>query len=227
MNLSHQFLFGIYPYIAAAIFLLGSLVRFDREQYTWKSDSSQLLRRGQLRLGNTLFHGGILLLFFGHLVGLLTPSQLYLALGLTAASKQQLAMAAGGIFGAMCLVGLAILIHRRLTEPRIRAVTSRMDVLLLFWILVTLVLGLCSIVVSAGHPDGGVMVALSHWAQHLVTFRGDAASFIVDAPLVYKVHLFFGLTLFVLFPFSRLVHAWSGFASISYLARAYQVVRSR
>ncbi|HLS81637.1 MAG TPA: respiratory nitrate reductase subunit gamma [Steroidobacter sp.] len=227
MTLAHQFLFGIYPYIAGAIFLLGSLVRFDREQYSWKSDSSQLLRRGQLRLGNTLFHKGILLLFLGHLVGLLTPSHVYHALGLTAGGKQLLAMTAGGVFGAMCFVGLSILIHRRLTEPRIRAVTSRMDVLLLFWILVTLALGLATIVTSAGHPDGGVMVALSHWAQHIVTFRGDAATFIVDTPLIYRIHLFFGLTLFVLFPFSRLVHVWSGFASFAYLTRAYQVVRRR
>ncbi|HEX2493871.1 MAG TPA: respiratory nitrate reductase subunit gamma [Steroidobacter sp.] len=227
MSLAHQFLFGVYPYIAATIFLLGSLVRFDREQYTWKSDSSQLLRRGQLRLGNTLFHSGVILLFFGHLVGLLTPSEIYHAFGLTAASKQTMAMTAGGVFGTLCFIGLAILLHRRLSEPRIRAVTSRMDVVVLSWILATLGLGLYTIAVSAGHPDGSVMVALAHWAQHVVTFRSDAASFIVDAPLIYKVHLFFGMTLFVLFPFSRLVHVWSGFASVAYLARAYQVVRHR
>jgi nitrate reductase gamma subunit len=227
MTLTHKFVFGIYPYIALAIFLLGSLVRFDREQYTWKSDSSQLLRRGQLRLGNTLFHGGIILLFFGHLVGLLTPKAVYHALGLSAAAKQALAMTAGGIFGALCLAGMLILIHRRLTEPRIRAVTTPMDFLLLFWLLATLILGLITIAVSASHPDGSVMVALSHWAQHIVTLQADAPEFLADVPPVYKTHLFFGMTLFVIFPFSRLVHVWSGFASVGYLARAHQLVRSR
>jgi nitrate reductase gamma subunit len=227
MSYLHQFLFGIYPYIALAIFLVGSLIRFDREQYTWKSDSSQLLRRGQLRLGSNLFHIGILALFLGHFVGLLTPKELYHALGLTTAAKQMLAIVAGGIFGSMCLVGLVLLIHRRLTEPRIRATSTRMDIFILFWILATLALGLTSISISLGHPDGSVMVQFGHWAQHIVTFRTEAPQFIVSVHWIYKVHLFFGMTLFVLFPFSRLVHVWSGFAALSYVTRAYQIVRSR
>lgn len=227
MTLTHKFVFGIYPYVALAVFLLGSLVRFDREQYTWKSHSSQLLRHGQLRIGTYLFHGGILLLFFGHLVGLLTPKALYHAVGLTAAAKQTVAMTAGGIAGSLCFVGLLILIHRRLTEPRIRAVTSRMDFVLFFWLLITLSLGLTTIAASAAHPDGSVMIALATWAQHIVTLQADAAEFLVDVPPIYKTHLFFGMTLFVIFPFSRMVHVWSGFASVGYLARAHQVVRSR
>lgn len=227
MSAVHDFLFGIYPYICLAIFFLGSLVRFDREQYSWKSDSSQLLRRGQLRWGNNLFHIGILGLFFGHLVGLLTPSALYHALGLTTEGKQLLAMVAGGIMGSLCLIGLILLVHRRLTEPRIRATSSRMDIFILLWILATLSLGLVSIVVSAGHMDGSVMVALANWAQHIVTFRPGAAAFIAGVSPVYKVHLFFGMTLFLLFPFSRLVHVWSGFAAVAYVGRAYQVVRTR
>jgi nitrate reductase gamma subunit len=223
----HNFVFGIYPYIALAVFLLGSLVRFEREPYTWKSDSSQLLRRGQLRLGNNLFHIGILALFFGHLFGLLTPKTLYNAIGLTTAAKQMLAIVAGGVFGTMCLVGLILLVHRRLAEPRIRATSTRMDIVILLWILATLLLGLTSIFFSLGHPDGSVMVQLGNWAQHIMTLRGGAATFIADVHWIYKVHLVFGMTVFVLFPFSRLVHIWSGFASVRYLTRAYQVVRSR
>ena len=227
MNTAHQFLFGIYPYIALAIFLLGSLVRFDREQYTWKSDSSQLLRHGQLRWGSNLFHLGILMLFGGHFVGLLTPKELYHAVGLSTQGKQIVAMAAGGFAGTLCLIGILLLLHRRLTEPRIRATSTKTDFLVLFWILVTLVLGLISIFASLAHLDGSVMVALSHWAQHIVTFRGDAAGFIADVPAIYKIHLLFGMTLFVIFPFTRLVHIWSGFASLGYVARPYQVVRRR
>ena len=127
MSYLHNFAFGIYPYLALAVFLLGSLIRFDREQYTWKSDSSQLLRRGQLRLGSNLFHIGILALFAGHFVGLLTPKELYHALGLSTEAKQMVAIVAGGVFGGMCLVGLLLLVHRRLTEPRIRVTSTRMD----------------------------------------------------------------------------------------------------
>jgi nitrate reductase gamma subunit len=227
MSYVHDFVFGIYPYLAMTIFLVGSLIRFDREQYTWKSDSSQLLRRGQLRLGSNLFHIGILMLFVGHFVGLLTPKALYHALGLSTEVKQMLAIVAGGIFGGMCLIGLLLLIHRRLTEPRIRATSTRMDIFILWWILVTLLLGLISIFVSLSHRDGVVMVQLGQWAQHIVTFRAGAADYIVDVHGIYKAHLLFGMTLFVLFPFSRLVHVWSGFAALGYLTRAYQIVRSR
>jgi nitrate reductase gamma subunit len=223
----HNFLFGTYPYIALAIFFLGSLARFQRAPYTWKSDSSQLLRHGQLRLGNNLFHVGVLALFFGHLFGLLTPKDVYHALGLTTEAKQTLAITAGGIFGSAALVGMILLVYRRLVEPRIRATSSVMDIFILLWILATLLLGLSSIFVSVGHPDGSVMAALASWAQHIVTFRGGAAELIADVHPIYKVHLFFGMTVFLLFPFSRLVHVWSGFGSVRYLTRAYQIVRSR
>ncbi|MFS2113798.1 respiratory nitrate reductase subunit gamma [Herbaspirillum frisingense] len=227
MSYLHQFLYGIYPYIALAVFLLGSLLRFEREQYTWKSDSSQLLHAGRLRLGNILFHVGVLGLFFGHLVGLLTPVAVWDAVGVSHAFKQLVAMSAGGVFGTLCLLGLAILIHRRLTDARIAAVTRPADKLLLLWLLVTLCLGLSTIAESAQHRDGHMMVLLMTWAQHIVTFRGDAAGFIEGAPLLFKAHLFMGLTLFVIFPFTRLVHVWSGFASITYLSRAWQLVRPR
>lgn len=227
MNTLDQFLFGIYPYIALTVFLLGSLVRFEREQYTWKSDSSQLLYRGWLRLGNNLFHVGILGLFFGHLAGLLTPVVVWDTLGVSHGLKQTVAMAAGGVMGSLCLAGLLILIHRRLTDPRIAATTRPGDRILLVWILATLLLGLSTIWLSAGHRDGVVMVQLMTWAQHIATFRGDAASHIADVPALFKAHLFMGMTLFVIFPFTRLVHVWSGFASLAYLIRAWQLVRPR
>lgn len=227
MNSLNQFFFGIYPYIALTIFLLCSLARFEREQYTWKSDSSQLLHQGQLRLGNILFHVGILGLFFGHLAGLLTPVVVWDTLGVSHTLKQTVAMVAGGVMGGLCLIGLLILIHRRLSDPRIRATTRPGDKLLLLWILVTLLLGLSTIVLSAGHMDGEMMVRLMTWAQHIVTFQGDAASHVADVPLLFKAHLFMGLTLFVIFPFTRLVHVWSGFASVGYLGRAWQLVRPR
>jgi nitrate reductase gamma subunit len=227
MNYVNQFLFGIYPYIALAIFLLGSLIRFDREQYTWRSESTQVLHTGQLRLGSILFHIGIIGLLGGHAVGLLTPVWVWDTLGVTHGAKQLFAMAAGGVMGTLCLVGILLLLARRLGNERLRAATTFKDKIVLLWILGTLLLGLSSIFVSAGHLDGHVMVLLMTWAQHIVTFRGDAAGFIIDAPLVFKLHLFMGMSLFVIFPFTRLVHIWSGFGAVTYLGRAFQLVRPR
>jgi nitrate reductase gamma subunit len=227
MNTLHHFTFGIYPYIALAIFLLGSLIRFDREQYTWKSESTQVLHRGSLRLGSTLFHIGVIGLFFGHAVGLLTPVWVWDTLGVPHGAKQIFAMVAGGIMGGLCLVGILLLLARRFANDRLRAATTFKDKIVLLWILATLLLGLYSIVVSADHLDGHTMVQLMQWAQHIVTFRGDAPGFIIDAPLVFKLHLFMGMSLFVIFPFTRLVHVWSGFGAVAYLGRAFQLVRPR
>ncbi|ALH95741.1 respiratory nitrate reductase subunit gamma [Acinetobacter equi] len=227
MSYLHQFIFGIYPYIALSIFFFGSLLRFDREQYSWKTESSQLLYRGQLRLGNILFHIGILGLFFGHLVGLLTPVAFWDYIGITHGQKQMFAMAAGGIMGLICLLGLLILIIRRFSSDRLSTNTTWRDKLVLVWILITLLLGLSTIGVSAHHADGEEMVALMTWAQHIVTFKADAASYIVHANWVFKAHLFMGMTLFVIFPFTRLVHIWSGFGILSYLRRTPQLVRRR
>jgi nitrate reductase gamma subunit len=223
----NQFLFGIYPYIALAVFLLGSLIRFDRDPYTWKSDSSELLRRGQLRWGSNLFHLGILGIFFGHLFGLLTPLAVWHALGVTAEQKQMLAIVAGGLAGLVCLAGLAILLHRRLSVARVRATSRAMDFAVLYILLAQVLLGLYSISVSLGHRDGGEMLKFMAWAQGIFTLRPEAASYVADAAWVFKAHIALGLTLFVVFPFSRLVHVWSGFAAVGYLARAYQIVRLR
>lgn len=227
MDYLHHFVFGIYPYIALAIFLLGSLVRFEREQYNWKSESTQVLYRGNLRLGSILFHVGILGLFGGHFVGLLTPVAAWDALGVSHSLKQVVAMTAGGVMGSFCLAGVLILLHRRFSNDRLAANTTWRDKLVLLWILVTVLLGLSTIAVSAQHLDGHEMVQLMTWAQHIVTFRGDAPLFIEEASPIFKLHLFMGMSLFIIFPFSRLVHVWSGFGSVTYLGRRWQLVRPR
>ncbi len=224
-NYLHNFAFNVYPYICLAVFLMGSLARFDRDQYTWKSDSSQMLRTGSLRWGSNLFHIGILFLFGGHFVGLLTPHWVYEPF-ITAGQKQMIAVTAGGIAGAICFVGLSLLLHRRLFDPRIRLTSHRTDIAILLILWVQLVLGLITLPFSIGHSDGSVMLALSDWAQRIVTFRPDAAGLVALA-WPYKLHLVLGMTIFLLFPFSRLVHVWSGFASVAFLFRPHQVVRSR
>ncbi len=227
MDMLHQFFFGVYPYIAGTIFLLGSLIRFDREPYSWKSDSSELLKRGQLRLASNFFHVGVLFLFFGHLIGLLAPEQLFEAIGMGVVAHELLAMVSGGVFGVLCWIGLVLLIHRRLTEPRVRLTSTKMDFVVVVWIFITLSFGLSTIFFSAKDLyQGDVMDAVRTWCQHIVTFR-PVPSIIIGIPIVYKIHLFLGMTLFALVPFSRLVHIWSGFGSVFYLLRPYQVVRPR
>jgi nitrate reductase gamma subunit len=224
-NYINQFFFGIYPYLALTVFFVGSLLRYDRDQYTWKASSSQLLRKKDMRLGSNLFHIGIIMLFFGHLFGLLTPHWAY-HFAISAGTKQILAMTAGGIFGLMCLVGMVLLIRRRILDPRIRATSQAADLPILLILFVQLLLGLLTIPYSAQHLDGSSMLALANWAQHLVTFQGDAASFVEGQAWVFKLHLVLGLTIFLLFPFTRLVHVWS--VPVQYLSRSgYQIVRKR
>lgn len=226
MNYLNQFLFGYYPYICLTVFLLGSLIRFDRDQYTWKSDSSQLLRAGQLRWGSNLFHVGVLVLFGGHTVGMLTPHFVY-APFMDAGSKQVMAMIAGGIAGVLAFAGVTILLHRRLTDPRIRINSRKSDIMLLWLLWFQLVLGLATIPLSAQHLDGSVMMRLAEWAQRIVTFRTGAVELLAGTGWVFQTHMFLGMTLFLVFPFTRLVHVWSGFATVAYLVRPYQVVRTR
>lgn len=226
MHYIDQFLFGLYPYICLTVFLLGSLIRFDRDQYTWKSDSSQLLKAGQLRLGSNLFHVGVLFLFFGHSVGMLTPHFVYEPF-MTAGAKQLLAMVSGGLFGLLGFLGVTLLLHRRLSEPRIRLNSKTSDIVLLLLLWLQFALGLATIPLSAQHLDGSMMMKLAEWAQRIVTFRGGAVELLAEASWVFKAHMTLGMSIFLVFPFTRLVHVWSGFATVAYLARPYQVVRSR
>jgi len=226
MKALDTFLFGLYPYICLSVFLLGSLIRFDRDQYTWKSDSSQLLKAGQLRWGANLFHVGVLFLFFGHFAGMLTPHFVYEPF-ITAGQKQVLAMTAGGIAGTLAFIGVTILLHRRLSEPRIRATSKTSDIVLLVLLWLQLALGLASVPLSAQHLDGSVMMLLAEWAQRIVTFRPGAAELLAGVNWVFRAHIFLGMSIFLIFPFTRLAHVWSGFGTVGYLVRPYQVVRSR
>ena len=226
MNGLNYFFFGIYPYLCLTVFLLGSLIRFDRDQYSWRSDSSQLLRSGQLRWGSNLFHVGVLFLFFGHLFGMLTPHFVYEGF-MTAGQKQVLAMVSGGAFGVLGFIGVSMLLHRRLFDDRIRATSRRTDIFLLWLLWAQFALGLATLPLSAQHLDGSVMLVLAEWAQRIVTFRGGAAELMLGMSWIFQAHMILGMSIFLIFPFTRLVHAWSGFGAIAYLARPYQVVRAR
>ncbi len=217
--------FGWYPYLCLTVFLVGSLVRFDREQYTWRSGSSQLLRKQQLMWGSNLFHVGVLVIFLGHFGGLLTPIWIFEALGISHTFKQGMAIGIGGVAGVLTFIGLTLLVHRRLFDARIRNTSSFGDIAILLLLYVQLILGLSTIPVSLQHMDGHVMVKFMTWAQGILTLRPGASALVADASPIFKLHLFLGMTIFLVFPFTRLVHVWS--APFWYLARrGYQVVRT-
>ncbi|HEY0918082.1 respiratory nitrate reductase subunit gamma [Devosia sp.] len=219
-------LFGIYPYIALAVLAVGSVIRYDREPYGWRSGSSQLLRRRQLVWGSVLFHVGVLTIFGGHLVGLLTPLVVWDALGVSHTAKQWIAILLGGGAGILAIIGATLLIHRRFFDARIRQSSSFSDNLVIVLLWLQLALGLYSITVSLRHLDGSEMVALMSWAQGIFTFDPAAASYVADADLVFKLHITLGLTLFLIFPFTRLVHMLS--VPVRYLWRpGYQIVRTK
>lgn len=218
--------FGIYPYVALVVLALGSILRYDREPYTWRSGSSQLLRRRQLVVGSVLFHVGVLAIFAGHLVGLLTPIAIFDALGVSHGAKQVLAMTAGGIAGAMAIVGATMLVHRRLFDPRVRASSSFSDTAIILMLWLQLALGLATIPASMQHLDGHEMVKFMNWAQGIFSFDPQAAGYIADVAPIFRAHLFLGLTILLVFPFTRLVHMLS--APVRYLWRpGYQVVRRK
>lgn len=218
-------LFVWYPYVCISSFVFGSLIRFDREPYTWKASSSQLLRKRQLFWGSNLFHFSILFLFFSHAIGLLTPTWLY-TLFVTVEQKQIMAVVVGGIVGAICFIGLTLLLHRRLFDPRIRQTSTYMDLSVLIILWAQLALGLVTLPYSFHHADGETMLRLSHWAQGVVTVQPVDAKTLQGLDWPYLVHLVLGMTIFLIFPYSRLVHIWS--APVWYLGRrGYQVVRTR
>jgi len=221
----NTFLFGIYPYLCLAVLLIGSLIRFDREPYTWKSDSSQMLRKGQLRLGSNLFHYGVIIVILGHFVGFLAPHWA-VDWALSPTGHQLLAMVVGGIAGLVAIIGLTILLHRRLADPRIRLNSRKWDIAVAMMLWLQLALGLLTVPLSAYHMDDALFEALTTYVKGIVTLNGNAASLMIGVPLVYKLHVFLGFTIFLISPFTRMIHIWSGAGALAYLFRPYQIVRS-
>ena len=218
-------LFGVYPYVCLAVLLIGSLIRFDREPYTWKSDSSQMMRKDQLRLGSNLFHYGVIVVILGHFAGFLAPHWA-IDWALTPTAHQLLAIVVGGIAGSFAIVGLTILIARRLGDPRIRLNSRKWDLAVVLMLWLQLALGLLTIPLSAYHMGGAMFETLVSYVQGIVTLNGDASALMADVPLPYKMHILLGFTIFLISPFTRMIHIWSGVGALAYLFRPYQIVRT-
>ncbi len=230
-NLDIDFIiFGIMPYAALTILVVGSIARYERDPFTWKSSSSQLLRRKQLIWGSILFHVGIITVFFGHLIGLFTPVWVLDAIGVPYWFKQWMAVLIGGPAGIAALIGGTMLLHRRLFDSRIRTTSSWPDIIIMVLIWWQLVIGLLTITQTLQHMDGGEMVRFMNWSQSVMTWNINAWTTMVDVHWLYRLHIALGLVITALFPFTRLVHMISGFAApFRYLLgrTGYQVVRSR
>ncbi len=222
----NEFFFGIYPYLALAVLLLGSFIRFDREPYTWKSDSSQLLRKSQMRWGSNLFHYGVLVVIAGHFVGFLAPDWA-VQWALNPAQHQLIAMVAGGVAGAVAIVGLSILLHRRLADPRIRRNSRKWDIAIISMLWLQLALGLLTVPLSAEHMDGAMFEVMTSYVKGIVTFQGGVAGLLAGTPWIYRLHIFLGFTIFLVSPFTRMIHIWSGIGTLAYVVRPYQLVRTR
>lgn len=224
MSYLNTLVFGIYPYIAILVMLIGTWARYDHGQFTWRAHSTQMLSKKNMIWASAMFHVGVLVIFFGHLVGLLTPHFLYEPF-MSSGTKQVMAIVVGGIAGIMALIGGIALAVRRLTDPRVKASSSFSDNMIIVILVIQLALGMLTIVPTLGHLDGSTMLLLAAWAQGILTFQGDAASHIAGVSWIYKTHIFLGLTIFLLFPFTRLVHILS--VPVEYFGRKYQVVRKR
>lgn len=221
------FIFGVMPYVALTVLIVGSIARYERDPFTWKSSSSQLLRRKQLIWGSVLFHVGIITVFFGHLIGLFTPVWVLDMLGVPYGLKQVLAVIVGGIAGVAALIGASMLLHHRLTDPRIRKTSSLADIGILALIWLQLAVGIGTIYLSMGHLDGAEMVRFMTWSQSVLGLRINAWAQVVDVHWLYKFHILLGLVIVTLFPFTMLVHMLSVPVRYVTLRQGWQIVRSR
>ena len=218
-------LFSVYHYVCLVVLLIGSLIRFDRDPYTWKSDSSQMLRKRQLRLGSNLFHYGVIIVILGHFAGFLAPDWA-VDWALSPVAHQLLAMVVGGIAGLVGIVGLTILIARRLGDPRIRLNSRKWDIAVVLMLWLRLALGLLTVPLSAFHMDGVLFETLTSYVKSVVTLDSGAAALMAEVPLPYKLHILLGFSLFLVSPFTRMIHIWSGAGALAYLFRPYQIVRT-
>lgn len=220
-------IFGILPYAVLAVALIGTIARYERDPFTWKTSSSQLLRRKQLMWGSVLFHVGIIVLFFGHLIGLFTPIWILDALGIPYGLKQWVAVILGGAAGLAAFVGASMLLHRRLFDPRIRVNSSFADIAILVALWLQIVVGLGTIILTLEHMDGSEMVRFMTWSQSVLGLQINAWLQVVDVHWLYKLHILLGMVIVAAFPFTRLVHMLSVPIRYVTLRPGYQIVRSR
>ena len=224
MSRFDYFLWVVVPYLCVAIFVVGHVWRYRRDQYTWTARSTQLLEQKMLRVGSILFHFGILAAIGGHVLGILVPRSWTSAVGISDDAYHWIAVVAGGLAGAAIVVGFAILVYRRIVVGRVRATTTRSDLVLYPVLTATIVFGMLATVWGSAIDEHLYRETVSPWFRGIFTFRPNG-ELMVDAPFIFQAHAFTAWLLLAIWPFTRLVHAWS--IPIAYVARSPIVYRSR
>lgn len=222
-----QLLWVILPYLAIATFVVGHAWRFKRDQFTWTTRSTQLLESRWLKLGSPLFHFGLLAVIGGHVIGILIPQSLTDSLGISEGVYRAFSAGMGTLAGTAMLAGLAILIVRRLRDPRVAATTRPMDVAVMALLAFMVASGMWNTVVENVINGGyNYRQTVSPWFRGLFLLDPSASLMTRGAiPLSYQLHAVGGWLLIMVWPFSRLVHAWS--VPLGYLRRKPIVYRSR
>jgi nitrate reductase gamma subunit len=215
--------FVVFPYLALTTFVVGHLYRYLTNPYDWNSKSSELLDKEGLKIGITIFHWGVILTLIGHAGGLLIPQSLFDKVGIDSQAHTQIALVTGFIVGAAALLGLVLLIWRRITRDRVLATTTLNDFATLGLLLFVVTTGLANVVYGFfEHFD--VLHSVAPWIRGIVTLTPDS-TLMVQVPVRYKVHILSAFSLIGFSPFSRLVHIWS--VPLTYVFRRYVIFRRR
>ena len=216
----------ITPYVTIAILIVGSWWRYRYDKFGWTTRSSQLYESRLLRIGSPLFHFGILVVIFGHVIGLLIPQSWTSALGLSQTGYHIQAVTLGSIAGIATLGGAAILLYRRRTKGPVFMATTKNDKLMYAVLILAIVAGLTTTLLGSGviGEEHNYRETVSVWFRSIFVLQPDGEA-MAQAPLSFQIHAVIGMALFALWPFTRLVHAFS--APFGYLFRPYIVYRSR
>jgi len=216
----------ITPYVTIAILIVGSWWRYRYDKFGWTTRSSQLYESRLLRIGSPLFHFGILVVIFGHVIGLLIPQSWTSALGLSQTGYHIQAVTLGSIAGIATLGGAAILLYRRRTKGPVFMATTKNDKLMYAVLILAIVAGLATTLLGSGviGEEHNYRETVSVWFRSIFVLQPDGGA-MAQAPLSFQIHAVIGMALFALWPFTRLVHAFS--APFGYLFRPYIVYRSR
>jgi len=217
----NNFLFTYFPHISIAVFWFGLITRIIMVNKSIKANSTQLLADRKIKLGSNLFHIGIIAVFFGHFT-LFLPEEWY-HLIMTTETKRIIALSMGSFFGVMAFVGMIILAVRRSTDERMIRNSSFHDYFIILLLIAEAGLGLFSVLTTATSSVESYS-ALGVWAQKIITFQPDAGAIIAGHSIVYKIHIFIGLLIFMIFPYTKLMHLLV-FPLVYFFRRGYQLVR--
>lgn len=219
-----QILWGVMPYIVLTIFIGGHIYRYQHDQFGWTAKSSEMLEKKKLAAGSTLFHWGLLCVVGGHVMGILIPEGVYGAIGISEHMYHKMAIGAGLPAGIAACTGLVILTYRRLFDKRIRKTSSPSDILTLILLLFMILSGVAATFLNIDSKGFDYRTTVGPWFREIVLFRPDP-SLMESVPLWFKFHIVIGYVVFILWPFTRLVHVFS--LPLKYLTRSYVVYRKR